>query len=285
MHRIDGPGATVDNKFTDGDPVGGVQATMVTDDWLNDVQENIMSVLVAAGVAPTKGRAADLLDSIKALARGRLIGVQVFNTPGTFTYTPSLGMGSVVPEVQGGGAAGAGLTTPSAGNVSLGAPGTSGSYAKARILAAAIGASQTITVGAGGVAALNAPGGNGGSSSVGSLITAQGGLGGGILNNQAPGASNGNGGLAGTPTGGNIFQSVGSCPFLSTSISAGSAQAGGGGASIFGNGGTPAILNAPGVAAANYGAGGSGCAAGSGGAPQKGGDGKGGIVIMWEYAA
>ncbi|WP_236189303.1 hypothetical protein [Pseudomonas pharyngis] len=70
MHRIDGPGATVDKKFTDGDPVGGVPATVVTDEWLNDVQENIMAVLSAGGVAPTKGRAADLLDSIRKIGVG-----------------------------------------------------------------------------------------------------------------------------------------------------------------------------------------------------------------------
>lgn len=76
MHRIDGPGATVDNKFTDGDPVGGIQATLVTDDWLNDVQENIMAVLAAASVAPVKGRAADLLDAIRASGAGIVGGAR-----------------------------------------------------------------------------------------------------------------------------------------------------------------------------------------------------------------
>jgi hypothetical protein len=65
MHRIDGPGATVDHLFTDGDPVSGTQATMVTDDWLNDLQENVISVLIAAGVTPVKGRSSDLLDSLR----------------------------------------------------------------------------------------------------------------------------------------------------------------------------------------------------------------------------
>lgn len=67
MHRIDGPGATVDNKFTDGDPVGGVQATVVTDDWLNDVQEELISVLVAGGVAPIKGTQNQVLAAIRGL--------------------------------------------------------------------------------------------------------------------------------------------------------------------------------------------------------------------------
>lgn len=70
MHRIDGPGATVDNKFTDGDPVGGVQATLVTDDWLNDMQEEVMSVLTAAAVAPVKGTQNQLLRAIRSISTG-----------------------------------------------------------------------------------------------------------------------------------------------------------------------------------------------------------------------
>lgn len=69
MHRIDGPGATVDHKFTDGDPVGGVQATIVTDDWLNDVQEELISVLTDGGIAPVKGTQDQLLKAIKAIGR------------------------------------------------------------------------------------------------------------------------------------------------------------------------------------------------------------------------
>jgi len=52
MHRIDGPGATVDNHFTDGDPVGGVQATVVTDEWLNAVQEEVIAVIADPAVTP-----------------------------------------------------------------------------------------------------------------------------------------------------------------------------------------------------------------------------------------
>jgi hypothetical protein len=70
MHRIDGAGATVDNKFTEGDPVGGVQATVVTDDWLNDVQEELMSVLTAGGITPVKGTQDQVLKAIRALSVG-----------------------------------------------------------------------------------------------------------------------------------------------------------------------------------------------------------------------
>ncbi len=67
MHRIDGSGATANNRFTDGDPVAGIPATMVTDDFMNDVQEEIMSVLTDRGIAPVKGTQNQLLTAIKAL--------------------------------------------------------------------------------------------------------------------------------------------------------------------------------------------------------------------------
>ena len=70
MHRIDGAGATVDNKFTDGDPVGGVQATVVTDEWLNDVQEELMSILTAGGITPVKGTQDQVLKAIRTLSVG-----------------------------------------------------------------------------------------------------------------------------------------------------------------------------------------------------------------------
>jgi hypothetical protein len=70
MHRIDGAGSTVDNKFTEGDPVGGVQATVVTAPWLNDMQEELMSVLNAAAIAPVKGTQDQLLKSIRSLSVG-----------------------------------------------------------------------------------------------------------------------------------------------------------------------------------------------------------------------
>lgn len=67
MHRIDVPSATVDHKFTEGSPAGGVPATTVSADWLNDLQENIMAVLAAAGIAPVKGLATQLRDSIQQI--------------------------------------------------------------------------------------------------------------------------------------------------------------------------------------------------------------------------
>lgn len=64
MHRIDGARATPEHLFQGGNPSVGLKGTQLTADWLNDVQENLMAVLAAAGVPPTKGRSADLLDAL-----------------------------------------------------------------------------------------------------------------------------------------------------------------------------------------------------------------------------
>lgn len=65
MHRIDGPGATPDNRFTEGDPVTAVPATEVTADWLNAVQEEIVNVIQAAGIALDKQQNDQLLAAIR----------------------------------------------------------------------------------------------------------------------------------------------------------------------------------------------------------------------------
>jgi len=221
------------------------------------------------------------LDSATRYA-GRLIGVQIFTASGTYTPTP--GMVSCIIEDQGGGGGGAGITIPSAGNISLGAPGAPGAYAIGRFLAASIGASQVVTVGAAGTASAGAAGGTGGTSSVGSLISAAGGAGGGLLNNQVSPIINGNGVATAAPTGGNIYGTRGVTNGISSSTSASFGVGGFGGASKFGNGGNGGVLNGNGGNALNYGTGGGGTCGASGSATLSGGSGLGGIVIIWEYA-
>jgi hypothetical protein len=69
MHRIDTAG-NVNGKFTDGNPQTGQEATLVSDAWLNDVQENLLAPLTAAGIAPIKGNGNQLLDAIISLIAG-----------------------------------------------------------------------------------------------------------------------------------------------------------------------------------------------------------------------
>jgi hypothetical protein len=65
MHRVDGAG-NVSGAFTEGTP-GVQEATVVTDDWLNDLQENICMAIEGAGMTLTKGDATQLLLAIGAL--------------------------------------------------------------------------------------------------------------------------------------------------------------------------------------------------------------------------
>lgn len=214
---------------------------------------------------------------------GRFLGVQVFL--GNATYTPTSGMKTVIFEVQGGGASGGGATLPSSGNVSCGAPGTSGAYAKGIFSSASVGASQAITVGAGASGQTGGGGLAGGTSSVGALISANGGVAGSMLNNVGAGALNGNGNFQNTVSGANILTCPGGAENVSIATTTVFGFGGSGGRSLFGVGGVPVAYNSVGGAGIGYGSGGSGVVAnqflpGS----IAGGAGKSGIVLAWEYA-
>jgi hypothetical protein len=125
------------------------------------------------------------------------VNVQTFTTSGT--YTPTVGMLYCQIEVIGAGGGGGGCYTNSGVTISGGGGGGGGGYARGNFTAAAIGATQVVTVGAAGTAgAANspAPGGTGGTSSVGALISATGGIGGfpgsnGGTQNSVPGSAGG----------------------------------------------------------------------------------------------
>ncbi|KIX14421.1 hypothetical protein [Dethiosulfatarculus sandiegensis] len=53
MHRIDGSGHQ-DNHFTEGNPQTGTEATVVTADWLNSVQEEVAHVIEGQNLALDK---------------------------------------------------------------------------------------------------------------------------------------------------------------------------------------------------------------------------------------
>lgn len=73
MFRIDSEGATLDNKFTEGDPSLGVPATVVSGDWLNAVQEEIAGFIEYAGLTLNKASSTQLREALIAffLAGGR----------------------------------------------------------------------------------------------------------------------------------------------------------------------------------------------------------------------
>ena len=225
---------------------------------------------------------------IRTLVFIRVAGVQnviidgAAATPtGAGTYTPSASMKYIEAEIQGAGSGGAGSSGAAAGNVSVGSPGCSGSYARARFTAATIGASQTVTVGAG---SAGSSGLVGGTSSLGALSTAPGGTGSAQVANVTPPTNNGNGTLAAAATGANLYSIRGVSPFQTVGLSAGVGYAGAGGSSPFGQGAPGPAFNTAGVAAINYGTGGSGTVVNQAGGTATGGAGADGIIIIREYA-
>lgn len=199
-------------------------------------------------------------------ATGRLLNIQVFSTPGTFTYTPTPGTLKVRPRGGGGGGAGGGGPATSAGQASLGGAGSSGSYGEALFTSGFSGV--TITVGAGGVGNLGVAGGNGGASSFGSLLSIPGGIGGtsapSLTSALQPSAAQ-----PAAPTGANLIGGRGNRGSVGIVLSPTIGAAGLGGVGLFGtsisNGGD-GTFNAPSTAAT----------IGSSGAP--------GIMIVEEYS-
>jgi hypothetical protein len=223
---------------------------------------------------------------LNPLQSGSLLGAQVFSTVGTATYTPTAGTRYVIVEGCGGGAAGGSCASAAASNISAGGGGGAGAFGKAIFTSAFSGV--TVTIGAGGTpaAAGNNAGGNGGTSSFGALLTLPGGSGSGngspaqVTTNFGNTCAGGAGGTA--PTGANIFGCKGDTG-KGGYIFASSCQTGAGGISPYGVNGYSFSQSVAGVAAAGYGAGGSGAASLADSTARQGGAGSQGIIIVWEY--
>lgn len=203
-------------------------------------------------------------------ATGRLLSVQVFSTPGSFTYTPTTGTTRVRVRVQGGGGGGGGCVATAAGQVSLSACGSSGAYCESFITSSANFSGAAVVVGASGTVASGAAGGNGGTSSfiVGATnMSAQGGRGG--NNNLTTGNSTIVGTATNTATGGNLVNAGGACGGASLAFSATSGNKGFAAPSVFGLG---------------YGCGGDGQINVQSSAATVGNPGTAGVVIVEEYS-
>lgn len=202
---------------------------------------------------------------------------------GSGTYTPCTGNRFSIMEGVGGGAAGGSITGPGANSAEGSPGGGAGAYSRSLASASAIGASQSVSIGAAGAAgaAGNNAGGNGGQTSVGALLTAPGGTGGGFGGLTA-------GGLGGVPGTGNIIHAPGMNGeagkwFHTAAVNPFS---GAGASGPFGTGGAPSVGNGSTVAGAagtGFGAGGSG--AGSQGVATTGAGGAGlaGYVAITEF--
>lgn len=210
---------------------------------------------------------ANLKSAVALQAPGRLIGVRVFSTPGTSTYTPTAGTTSVVVEVLAGCGGSGGVAATSASQVAVAGGGGGGGYGRTRLTSGFSGV--TVTVGAKGAA--GAAGANNGTSgtasSFGAAVTASGGLGGG-------------GGIAVATTSNTI-----------TPSGAGGGCSGGSIVNASGGIGFPGIIlgtnitgGAPGTAGNGQAGAGAGRSNAVSAAAQTGLDGTDGRVVVWEYA-
>jgi hypothetical protein len=67
MKRIDHSTATEADQFTEGNPSSGVPPTVVTADWLNGIQEEIVAVIEEAGITLDGADQTQLLQAINAM--------------------------------------------------------------------------------------------------------------------------------------------------------------------------------------------------------------------------
>lgn len=252
-------------------------------------QSTVMAAVVAQFIADLTGvnsiddgTTATLLANLKLATKGRILNVQIFQTAGTSTYTPTPGTVTCIAEVVGGGGSGGNAATTTAGQVSVGSGGGGGGWAMKRAPVATF-SGQTVTVGAGGASGSAV---SGGTSSIGAVMSASGGSTGATGPGAAPnntlfGISGG-----GIGSGGDLNES--GWPGQS-GLYASTAQSGQGGASKYGGGpfsvGGGASSGTAGITATSHGAGGSGAAAGASVATNTfGGAGKQGLIIIWEYS-
>lgn len=180
-------------------------------------------------------------------------------------------------QCQGGG--GGSAAANAADNQCIVRPGgAGGAWSESLIDASALGAVETIVVGAGGTAGSgNSPGGAGGTSSFGGFVIAPGGDGG--TANQSSGTTpDAVSGVAGPFAGSGQWASGGGAGGGGIRLSGTNGLSGGGGESRLGHGGFPRASEGPGTAPRGYG-GGAGGALSYGGAEvgMAGGD---GIVIV-----
>jgi len=255
----------------------------VLDSGLSSVSYGLISVL---DTSLPPGRL------LRTLVYSRIAGVQNVSinggapsTTGAATYTPSAAAAFALVESVGGGGGGGGAANPTAGLVSIGAPGTSGTYGKAYFSASTLGASQAVVVGAGGTGGAGVAGGTGGSTSLGALLVCPGGPAGTVLNSQSAPLVLGGAGAA-AATGANLYTSIGGVGLFTTAITATvSAMWGGsGGGNVFGPGAPQAAGNTNGTSATAPGTGGAGVALVNGGGTGTGGAGASGMVVIYEYA-
>jgi hypothetical protein len=65
MFKIDSTGSTVDNQFTEGNPQSGIPATVISAEWLNAVQNEIVNILIARGITLNKTKSSQVSEFLQ----------------------------------------------------------------------------------------------------------------------------------------------------------------------------------------------------------------------------
>ncbi len=212
---------------------------------------------------------------------GELRSFQVFTSGTAATYTRPAGINSILVEIVGGGGGGGG-SAGAASSSAAGAGGGAGGYARLWVPVAS--ATYTYTVGGGGAGATagNNTGTTGTTSTFSaSSLQATGGAGGsGMAATLSTGAAATAGGLGGVGSNGTI--NCNGAPGIGGYMALGNPLSGNGGSSLYGGGGLGRISPGAGAAAVDYGSGGAGALSTTVNAA--GGNGSGGLIVVWEYA-
>jgi hypothetical protein len=276
--------------FTEGSPAAGTPATNVRGSWLNMIQEELRAIVVAAGLTPDKTSHTQVRDAIQTMyGAGRLLNVQVFDTVGAATFTPTPGATLAIADVQGAGGQGGGSPACSGSQNGFGSGGHSGARGIAMISLSGV-ENIPIQVGAGGsTGGAGASGQAGGTTSFGSYITCPGGAGGSALGPVSSAFIAGNASALPAPTFAGVIKAIvsqtGNSGAPAQCITPGVAISGSGGISpAYGGAATGNVGTGTGNAGAQVGAGGCGAFTSASGSAQVGGSGIRGKIIVYEYA-
>lgn len=271
-----GGGVLVDGDIGAAGFVGILEYNLANTRWelLNPAGAGsvLTGLTIAAGTVTATDTVLSAIEKLAAGGTGFAINVQSFPSSGTYTPDPDMFYCQIYTTGGGGGSAGG-----AGGNYGGGGGGGAGATIIGTFTSAAVGASQTITIGAGGTGGPPGTAGTaGGTTTVGTLTTAGGG---------GPGSPGGNGGAGGigasTGTGGFLIQGGDGAGGGAVVSGFGAGGPGGlGGASFWGGGGinqqTFTIVDAR-----TFGSGGGG---GYGAvSPPGGGAGAPGVVYVVEY--
>ena len=257
MKRIDTSTRAIDlfgagkDGFKDGNLALGVAPTDFNAAWPNGIQEEILTVIEKAGIAPSGLDLTQLMQAIRKLTSPKLVTV---TATGNVTVPADTYLLDV--EIWGGGGSGGGTGSTANGSAS---GGGSGGYARGTFVVAP-GSVIPCTIGIGGDAATNTAGG---ASAFGALMTAGGG-GAGSANTIGTGGA---GGAVGTGGLINLAGTSGSGGLLT-----GSGVGGTGASAPFGGGGGGTGVGAPSAGSIPGGGGGGrgSASTGSGGAGARG---------------